>query len=143
MSLYSKDNLYYIEYLDHMRTDKSLQDLRKNPPILWCCGKIFNEDGDFLAVLCSGIRDRAPSTEPTYEIIFKKAIIKKQLIYQVDSPQLKSSKDYLDKREKSIHFVSKISKSGRKRLINIPMAKFNEIPKDLEFFKVYIIPIKF
>jgi len=45
--------------------------------------------------------------------------------------------------EKSIKFIAKISKSGRKRLINIPSELLKELDKNTDYYKIYMIPVKF
>ncbi len=99
VSLCCGDSLYYFEYLDHMCTDKFPHDLEKKPPILWCCGKIIKETNNYIVVVSSGIRDRNPSAELTYEIVLKRAIIKNLLVYKVESPLKKKNKNVsLDKK---------------------------------------------
>ena len=73
--------IYYIEYKDHARTNDL--DRLENGFILWCVGKIAKESDEFLAIICSGTKNDIPSSQPTYEIILKSAIIKKELIYVV------------------------------------------------------------
>ena len=41
-----------------------------------------------------------------------------------------------------IKFVGKIRDSGRKKIINIPSEKFKEINKEIEYYEIYLIPIK-
>ncbi|HEC92901.1 MAG TPA: hypothetical protein ENI51_07935 [Candidatus Atribacteria bacterium] len=74
--------IWYIEYLDHARIS-NWEKFKDEPITLWCVGKIAQENDDFIAVICSGVKDRQPTSQPTYEIILKKAIIFKQLIYIV------------------------------------------------------------
>ena len=75
--------IYYIEYKDHARSN-NLERLN-NPFILWCVGKIAKESKEFIAVICSGTKSETPSSQPTYEIVLKSAIIKKEVIYIVES----------------------------------------------------------
>jgi len=75
--------LYYIEYLDHGLISSNFKEFEKNPLILWACGKIAHENNDFVAVVCSGVKNREPSSKPQLEIIVKKAIITKELIHTV------------------------------------------------------------
>lgn len=44
---------------------------------------------------------------------------------------------------KQIQFIAKISKSGSKRLINIPSDSLKKLNRDDEYYKVYLIPIRF
>lgn len=44
---------------------------------------------------------------------------------------------------KPIQFIAKISKSGSKRLINIPSDSLKKLSRDDEYYKVYLIPIRF
>jgi len=74
--------IYYIEYLDHLRSS-DLERIDKKPFQLWCCGKIAKDSNGFIAVICSGAKDEIPNTQPTYEIILKSAITKKELIHVV------------------------------------------------------------
>lgn len=48
----------------------------------------------------------------------------------------------MDEEPKTIKFVGKISKSGKKRLINIPLDIIDDINDSVLFFKVYLVPIK-
>jgi len=75
--------IYYIEYLDHGKTSSNPKKIFANPLTLWCVGKVLTESEDFLAVVCSGTKERKPSTEPSYEIILKSAITKQEVIYIV------------------------------------------------------------
>jgi len=77
------DRIYYFEYMDHAKTFGDPSKIMNDPCILWCSGKIFQESDDFLAILCSGTKNKLPSSEPSYEIIYKKAIIKQEEIYIV------------------------------------------------------------
>lgn len=74
--------IYYIEYLDHARSE-NIKRLESKPFILWCCGTIAKESEAYIAVICSGTKDHLPSSQPTYEIVLKSAIIKKELIFTV------------------------------------------------------------
>lgn len=78
------DNIYYFEYYDHGKTWNEPKEIFKKPFTLWCVGEIHEESKDFIAVLCSGTTEKEPNTQPSYEIIFKKAIIKQELIYTVE-----------------------------------------------------------
>lgn len=49
----------------------------------------------------------------------------------------------MEEKNKTITFVSKYSKSGRKRLINIPSERFEELGDEDTYYKVYLVPIKF
>jgi len=42
-----------------------------------------------------------------------------------------------------VKFVAKLSRSGTKLLINIPSEKKREIDDTFEYFKVYLIPVRF
>lgn len=75
--------IYFIEYLDHGKVFSDPKEIFKKPLKLWCVGKILSESDDFIAVICSGTIGRKPSTEPSYEIILKSAITKKEVIYTV------------------------------------------------------------
>ena len=75
--------IYYIEYLDHGLVS-DLNAIKKKPLTLWTTGKVFKEDEDFIAVVCSGTKHRLPNSKPTYEIIVKSAITKKELIHIVE-----------------------------------------------------------
>lgn len=75
--------IFYVEYLDHGLIS-DLKELKKNPLTLWAVGKIFQESEEFIAVICSGTKHRLPNSKPTYEIIVKSAIIKKELIHIVE-----------------------------------------------------------
>ncbi|MBA7492429.1 hypothetical protein ES702_02979 [subsurface metagenome] len=74
--------IFYIEYLDHARSP-DLNRLESNPVVLWCTGKIAQESNEFLALLCSGVKNEMPTSHPTYEIILKSAITIKELIHIV------------------------------------------------------------
>jgi len=74
--------IFYIEYLDHARVS-DLKRLDTKMITLWCVGKIVKESEEFLAVICSGVKNELPSSQPTYEVILKSAIRKKELIYTV------------------------------------------------------------
>ena len=76
--------IFYFEYYDHGRTWDKPKEIFKNPLILWCCGKIFEDSGDFIAVITAGTKGRIPSSQPAYEIIYKPAIIKQELVKVVD-----------------------------------------------------------
>jgi len=77
------EKIFYIEYLDHgLTTD--FEDLEENPLTLWVVGKIFKETEEFMAVICSGTKHRLPSSKPSYEIVVKAAITKKELIHVVE-----------------------------------------------------------
>jgi len=49
----------------------------------------------------------------------------------------------MEKEEIGIKFVAKISRSGRKRLINIPAEILKDIENEDVYFKVYLIPVDF
>lgn len=78
------NNIYYFEYIDHGKIYQDPKTVFKNPLTLWCVGKIAEETKDLMAVVCSGVKDRNPSSQPSYEIIVKSAITKKKLIYQIN-----------------------------------------------------------
>lgn len=44
-------------------------------------------------------------------------------------------------KEERITFVAKVSRSGNRRLINIPADVREDVPE--KYYKVYLIPIKF
>lgn len=79
----SGEAIYFIEYLDHGLVS-DLNELEKKPLTLWTCGKVFKEEDNFLAIICSGTKNREPNVKSTYEIIVKSAITKKELIYIVE-----------------------------------------------------------
>lgn len=85
MQLKKGSKLYYLEYLDHGSIAESIDNIRKNPITLWCCGYIVNEDKPkdiYYALISCGSRFR-PLRPKRYEYILKSAIIKKEVIYQV------------------------------------------------------------
>ena len=69
--------IYYIEYL-------------KGGVKMAVAGMLYLEQDGFIAVVCSGVKNRQPNTLPTYKIISKSSITKKIPIYIVES--LTSSK---------------------------------------------------
>ena len=79
------DKIYYFEYVDHAFRYGNPTKLLKDPLILVAVGKIVSDSEDFIAVLTSGTKNVNPSSSPGYEIIYKKAIIKKKLIYEVEA----------------------------------------------------------
>lgn len=80
----SGEVIYYIEYLDHAKIYSDPEETFKKPFTLWCVGKIFKESDDYIAVVCSGTKARPPNTEPSYEIVLKSAIIKKEVVHIVE-----------------------------------------------------------
>lgn len=42
---------------------------------------------------------------------------------------------------KIIKFVGRVSSSGNRKLINIPKEIKDEIPENIDHFKVYLVPI--
>lgn len=44
---------------------------------------------------------------------------------------------------KRIQFIAKVSRSGTKRLLNIPKDLFRDLDKSVEYYKIYMIPIRF
>jgi len=81
----SGEAIYYFEYLDHGKTFGDPKGVLKNPLILWCVGKIYEQDDNFLAVVCSGSKTRESlKSQVSYEIIYKKAIITQELVHIVE-----------------------------------------------------------
>lgn len=76
--------IYYFEYLDHAKSFSDPKEIFKKPFKLWCTGKILTESEDFIAVVCSGTIGRKPNSSPSFEIIVKSAITKKEVIHIVD-----------------------------------------------------------
>jgi len=79
-----KDKIFYFEYVDHGYRYGDPNKLVRDPLILVAMGKIVSESEDFIAVLASGTKNKKPSSQPAFEIIHKKCIIKKKLIYEVE-----------------------------------------------------------
>jgi len=48
----------------------------------------------------------------------------------------------MSEKDNSITFVARVSKSGKKRLINIPVELFDEINESVKYYKVKLIPIE-
>ena len=80
----SGEAIYYFEYLDHGKTFGDPKGVLEDPLTLWCVGKIHEESPDFLAVVCSGTKKRLPSSQVSYEIIYKQAITKQELVHVVE-----------------------------------------------------------
>lgn len=80
-----KDKIWLIQYYDHAVARENIEDVRKKPFILWCIGKILNlddtEDNYYFLVNSGRLYRIQPPLE--YQVIFKKAIIKKEVIYVI------------------------------------------------------------
>ena len=85
MILNDGSKIYFIEYLDHGRTPDKMDESKKKPLTLWCCGYIVNEDEEdeeYIALISMGSRFRN-SKPKMYNYILKRAITKKFVIHIV------------------------------------------------------------
>jgi hypothetical protein len=83
------DKLHLVYYLDHAYTKEKPEAIKKKPFVLWCCGKILNENDSvpYLFIVCSG---RLYRSEPAfhYEVVVKNCIIDKIELHQVSKLNL-------------------------------------------------------
>lgn len=84
MILKEGSKIYFIEYLDHGRSPDNMEEIKKKPLILWCCGYIVNEDEDeeYYALISIGTRFREQKPK-MYNYVLKRAITKKIVIHVV------------------------------------------------------------
>ncbi len=78
------DEIVLVVYYDHAQTKESLDQIRKNPPKLWCIGKIVNPntDDNFYCLVNTGAIERYK--KPIWrDIIMKSDIISMKVIYKI------------------------------------------------------------
>lgn len=89
MILKEESKIYYIEYLDHGRTPDNMEEVKKNPLTLWCCGFIVNEndqDSEYYALISMGSRFRDVKPK-MYNYILKRCITEKSVIHIVKNDE--------------------------------------------------------
>jgi hypothetical protein len=78
------DKIYLIKYYDHSQTKESIEEIRRNPPLLWVVGKIVNEhtmDLFYIILNCGAIgRYKKPIWKNT---VMKGDIKSKEVIYTI------------------------------------------------------------
>ena len=79
------DKIHLILYYDHAETQETIEEIRKNPPLLWCIGKIVNmhkKDDPFYVVINKGAVGRFK--KPNWrDIIVKSAVKFMKVIYEI------------------------------------------------------------
>ena len=78
------DKIHLILYYDHADTEESIEELRKNPPLLWSIGKIINMHTNdiFYLVLSTGSVGRYLKPK-VKDYILKSAIKSMKVIYTI------------------------------------------------------------
>ena len=84
VKLKAGDQIHLIIYHDHADTQESIEEIRKNPLLLYCIGKIVNmhTDDEFYAVINMGSVGRY--MKPNWKGVIQKSCIKSmKVIYTI------------------------------------------------------------
>lgn len=90
------DEIVLVVYYDHAQTKESLDQIRKNPPLLWCIGKIVNKNTDdpFHCLINTGAIGRFK--KPLWrDIIMKNCIKSIEVIFTIPIGFDKSRQEYI------------------------------------------------